>query len=126
MDEKKVKAIRNWPIPKSIKEVQAFLDLASFYRKFIYNLSIIATPITDCLKKEGFLWKKKQQDNFEALKKKLSDKPVLKLLDFTQPFEVAVNAFRTSIGAILSQSGQPIEYFSEKLSQSRQMWSTYE
>ena len=35
MDEKKVEAIRNWPIPKSIKEVQAFLGLASFYRKFI-------------------------------------------------------------------------------------------
>ncbi|KAL0555766.1 hypothetical protein IC582_004262 [Cucumis melo] len=126
MDEKKVEAIRNWPIPKSIKEVQAFLGLASFYRKFIYNFSTIAASITDCLKKGGFLWGKKQQDSFEALKKKLSNKPVLKLPKFTQPFEVVVDASRTGTGAVLSQSGHPIEYFSEKLNQSRQMLSTYE
>ena len=54
MDEKKVETIRNWPIPTSIKEVQAFIGLASFYRKFIHNFSPIAAPITDSLRKRRF------------------------------------------------------------------------
>ena len=100
-DEKKVEAIRNWPIPTSTKEVQAFIGLTSFYRKFIQNFSTIAAPITDCLKKGAFLWENKQQD-FEVLKKKLSNNPVLKLPDFSQPFEVTVDASETGIGAFFS------------------------
>ncbi|TYK11216.1 Transposon Ty3-G Gag-Pol polyprotein [Cucumis melo var. makuwa] len=46
--------------------------------------------------------------------------------NFTLPFEVVVDACGTGIGAALSQQGHPIEYFNEKLSASRQSWSTYE
>ncbi|KAA0037939.1 Retrovirus-related Pol polyprotein from transposon 17.6 [Cucumis melo var. makuwa] len=111
MDEKKVKAIKNWPIHTSVKEVQAFVGLASFYRKFIHNFNTIAAPITDCLKKGTFLWENRQQDSFELLKENLSNNPVLKLPDFSQPFAVAVDACGTGIGVVLSQSGHPIEYF---------------
>ncbi|KAA0032092.1 wall-associated receptor kinase 5-like [Cucumis melo var. makuwa] len=96
MDEKKVEAIKNRPIPTSVKEVQAFVGLASFYKKFIHNFSTIAATITDCLKKGTFLWGNKQ-DNFELLKEKLSNNPVLKLLDFSQPFEVVVDACGSGI-----------------------------
>ncbi|TYJ99684.1 serine/threonine-protein kinase TIO-like [Cucumis melo var. makuwa] len=48
------------------------------------------------------------------------------LLDFTLTFEVAVDACGMGIGAVLSRKGHSIEYFSEKLSSSRQSWSTYE
>ncbi|TYK03133.1 retrotransposon protein, putative, unclassified [Cucumis melo var. makuwa] len=80
----------------------------------------------DCLKKGTFLWGNKQQDSFELLKEKLSNNPLLKLLDFSQPFEVAVDACGTGIEVVLPQTGHPIEYFSKKLSPSRQTWSTYE
>ncbi|KAA0051933.1 putative gag-pol polyprotein [Cucumis melo var. makuwa] len=126
MDEKKVEAIKNWPIPTSVKEVQAFVGLASFYRKFIHNFITIAAPIMDCLKKGSFLWGNKRQDSFELLKEKLSNNPILELPDFSQPFEVAVDACGTGIGSFLSQTGHPIEFFSEKLCPSRQTWSTYE
>ena len=56
------------------------------------------------------------------LKDKLSNTA---LPDFTQPFEVAFDARGNGIGVVLSQHTHPIEYFSEKLSEARQKWSTY-
>ncbi|KAL0554786.1 hypothetical protein IC582_008714 [Cucumis melo] len=126
MDEKKVETIKNWSTSTTVKQVQAFLGLASFYRKFIQNFSSIAAPITDCLKKGAFQWGPKQQHSFNLLKESLSSSPVLKLLDFSQAFEVAVDACGTGIGVVISQQGHSIAYFSEKLSKSRQSWSTYE
>ena len=90
--------------------------MASFYRKFIRNFSSLAAPLTDCLKK----------GNFEDIKKKLTSSPILKLPVISSPFEVAADVCCTGVGAVLAQQGHPIEYFSEKLSPSRQSWSTYE
>ncbi|KAL0546863.1 hypothetical protein IC582_016781 [Cucumis melo] len=126
MEPKKVEAIQSWPAPTSIKEVQAFLGLASFYKRFIRNFSSIVTPLTDYLKKENFKWEHMQQQSFEEIKRRLTSSPILQLPDFTSPFEVVVDACGIGIGTVLSQQGHPIEYFSEKLSASRQSWSTYE
>ncbi|KAA0054214.1 Integrase, catalytic core [Cucumis melo var. makuwa] len=57
---------------------------------------------------------------------KLSSQSFLKLPEFNNPFKVAVDACGVRIGAVLSQGGHPVEFFSEKLSPSRQLWSTYE
>ena len=108
----------------STKEVQSFMGLTSFYRKFIKNFSSITTPITDCLKKGGFV--KNQQNSFEIIKLKLSSQPILKLPEFNKPFEVVVDAYGARIGAVLSQGGHPVEFSSDKLSIFRQSWSTYE
>ena len=35
MDQGKLKAVRDWPVPQTIKETQSFLGFANFYRKFI-------------------------------------------------------------------------------------------
>lgn len=126
MEPKKTEAIKSWPIPTSIKEVQAFLGLASFYRRFIRNFSSIVAPLTDCLKKGNYKWNEEQQQSFEEIKRRLTSSPILQLSNFASPFEVAVDACGTEIGAELSQQGHPIEYFSKKLSTTRQSWSTYE
>src|SRR5919199_1856983 len=60
MDPEKVKAVMEWEVPKSVRDVQCFLGFANFYRRFIQNYSGIYQPLFNLLKKTGktspFTW----------------------------------------------------------------------
>jgi len=120
-DPSKLEAVKNFPIPKKVKDIQAFVGLAGYYRKFIEDFSKIAKPLTKLTKKgEKFEWTTLQQNAFETLKNKLTSAPVLKYPDFNQEFLVTTDASDYAIGAVLSQGevGQdrPIAYASRVLS----------
>ena len=60
VDQEKVKAIQEWPTPKTIGEVRSFHGLASFYRRFVRDFSIVVAPLTEISKKHlGFKWEEK-------------------------------------------------------------------
>ena len=67
MSERKVKSIRNWAHPRSVKEVQIFIGFANFYRGFIKDFSKICKPITETLKGDpkAFHWGREQEEAFE-------------------------------------------------------------
>ena len=55
IDPSKVEAVLSWPMPNTVKEVQAFLGFANFYRRFIEGYSRVAKPLTELTKKDqGF------------------------------------------------------------------------
>ena len=70
-----------------MKEVQSFLGLAGYYRRFIEGFSKISRPLTQLLKKDKmFEWTDKCEKGFQELMNKLTTAPVLVLPDMEKGF----------------------------------------
>ena len=118
-----VQALMDFPRPKTLKELQSFLGLANYYRKFIANFSHIALPLTDATRNntQGNLrpieWTQSMQTAFDELKKALTSAPCLALPDPDGEFEVTTDASEDAkaVGAVLTQNGHPVAYESTKL-----------
>ena len=77
MDPDKIVAIKEMPPPRTIKQLQRFLGLCGYYRRFIHRFSHVASPMYALLKKESiWCWNHKCQLSFDSLKDKLIDYPV--------------------------------------------------
>ena len=122
MDKEKVKAIREWPEPRNLKEIQAFLGFANFYRRFIQRYSQICTPLTKMTKKEQpFHWECKQREAFEKLKEKFISAPILASFNPERKIILKTNASDQALGSCLSQPDaekqlHPVAYRSKKFS----------
>ncbi|XP_019438847.1 PREDICTED: uncharacterized protein LOC109344538 [Lupinus angustifolius] len=112
----KVTAVKDWPLPSTLKQLRGFLGLAGYYKRFVKGYGGVAKPLTEMLKKDSFSWTPEAKNALEQLKELLITTLVLALPDFSRPFVVEVDASGTSLGAVLMQDHHPIEYVSRALS----------
>ena len=103
-DPKTTDKVRNWPRPRTVTEVRAFLGLAQYYRKFVKNFSIIAAPLHRLTQKDiTFDWNEDCQQAFDVLRQSLTHPPIMAFPDFGHDFMLYTDASDTAVGSVLSQ-----------------------
>lgn len=123
----------NFPKPQCTRDVQSFLGLTGYFRKFVHQYSIIARPLSNLLRKDvKFVFGLQEQVAFEKLKLILSRKPVLKLYRMGVETELHTDASSMGYGAILMQRDceddkfHPIYFASGKTTLAEEKYSSYE
>uniref|UniRef100_T1IT20 RNA-directed DNA polymerase n=1 Tax=Strigamia maritima TaxID=126957 RepID=T1IT20_STRMM len=84
-NDTKIKAILDYPAPKTLKQLQRFIRMVGFYAPLIKDLNSIPKPFFVQHKKEkwnNFTWTPECQKAFEILKDLLTGDIVLPLPDF--------------------------------------------
>ncbi|GBG91271.1 hypothetical protein CBR_g52156 [Chara braunii] len=130
-DDAKVASIRDWPRPQSVTEMRSFLGMTGYYRNFVENYSIVATPLTDLTRLDTpWEWTERCEAAFRHLKHALTHYEVLKLHDPDKAFIVTTNASQYGTGVVLAQQeGKkfwPVEYMSKKMPSQKLAKSSYE
>lgn len=132
MEKEKVKAVMEWPIPKTVKGVQSFLGFANFYRRFIPAFSTLARPLHDLTHKgKEWEWGTKEQEAFDAIKSTICVEPVLAHPDPAKPYFLETDASGVAMGAILSQRGEdgrlrPVAFMSESFTPPERNYDTHD
>ncbi len=134
-DPAKVEAVHDWPTPKNVTGVRAFLGLCSYYRRFIRGFAHIAAPLNRLLEAgQVFDWNDDCQEAFEMLKSKLTGDELMCYPDNEGLYILDTDASNTGIGAVLSQMKwceksqqhveRPIAYASLSLNKSQRRYCT--
>ena len=127
MDPKNLRVIEEWSESHNVYELQSFLGMCSYYRRFIAHFSMIAGPLHDLTKKKvPYVWIPKKKNSFDELKENSITQPLLVLPDLKKPFEAHCDACGDSIGTVLSQEGHPIAYESCRLHEQEKNLVVYE
>jgi hypothetical protein len=105
VDPKKIKAMQDWPHPKTLKILCGFLGLIGYYRKFVKIYGSIVTPLTVLLKKNSFTWTLAAAQGFQTLKMAMCTTLLPTLPDFTKIFVIECDASGKGIGVVLMQEG---------------------
>nr|GFB81088.1 retrotransposon protein, putative, Ty3-gypsy subclass [Tanacetum cinerariifolium] len=93
VDPSNIEAVKNWKTPTTPSEIQSFLGLPGYYRRFIANFSKIAKPLTSLTQKnQKYVWGMEHEEAFQTLKNNLCDAPILTLPDGVEDFVVYYDA----------------------------------
>lgn len=130
MERVKVEAIQKWPTPKTKRDVQSFLGMVNFYRRFIKDMATVAKPLTELTGIVDFDWTSRREDAFLALKRKVMSAPVLRAFDPELPVVLSTDASGCALGAVLEQDDgmgrRPVAYFSQTLNIHEQRYTIRE
>lgn len=130
-NDDKIKAILDYPLPKTVTEIKSFLGLIGYYRRFIKDFAKITKPLTNCLKKRNsIVIDQKYLDAFHQCKELLTHAPLLQYPDPSKPYILTTDASAVALGAVLSQgtvgTDLPVAYASRTLSETEMRYSTIE
>lgn len=132
MDPGKLDAIKEWPAPTKVKEVQSFLGFCNFYRRFIPGYSKIARPLHELTRKEQkWEWLQKHHLAFQGVKDEFKVGKVLMHPNPDKQFFIECDSSGYATGAELSQlddSGirKPVAFFSKSMQPAEQNYDIHD
>ena len=132
IEKEKVQGVIEWPVPKSVKDIQEFLGLANYYRRFVKDFAKIARPLHEMTRKENkWSWGERQQKAFEELKERFMTEPVLVTPDLDKEMRVEVDASDFATGGVLSmkcedEKWRPVAYISKSLNEAERNYEIHD
>ncbi|CAH2207540.1 jg11310, partial [Pararge aegeria aegeria] len=129
--ETKVRAVNEFPTPKTVHQLRQFLGLISYFRKFIKNCAVVCSPLTKLLKKDtAWRWTSEHDSVFSTLKMTLTSEGILVLFDPNKENVLYTDASRDGIAGILmqvtEQGEKPVHYYSRQTTEDEKKYHSFE
>ena len=141
-DPKKIKAIKNWPVPQNVTELQSFLGSVNYLSHFIAGLSQLCKPLQALIKKNGeYIWTAVHEKAFQDLKDMVSEDCLIQFYNPHKPLFLECDASKQGIGCVMLQPDdnlaantvdgiptnlRPVTYASKSLSEAEQNYANIE
>jgi len=132
MEKEKVQGVIEWPVPRSVKDVQKFLGLANYYRWFVKDFAKIAKLLHEMTRKgKKWEWREKQQKVFEESKRRFTMEPVLVTPDLDKEMRVEANVSDFAMGGVLlmkceDERWRPVAYISKSLNKAKRNYEIHD
>jgi hypothetical protein len=127
VDPSKVQDVLIWNAPTSVSDIQRFLGLTGYYRRFIEGFSKISKSMIEFLEKDKkFKWTSACEASFQELKKRLTTAPILVMPDMEKPFSMYYDASGQGLGCVLMQDGHVVVYASRQLRKQEAYYPTHD
>lgn len=127
IDPEKVKAVLDMPKPSNVEDVRRLCGFVNYLSKFLPCLSQTLEPIRQ-LTRVGveWSWSKKHDKAFQAVKKLVTEAPILAFYDPKEELTIQCDASKNGLGAVLMQNGKPIAYTSRSMTETETRYSQIE
>jgi len=132
MKKEKVKGVLEWLMLKCVKDVQKFLGLANYYRRFIEGFATVARPLHDLVKKDKkWDWTEREEKMFKELKERFTKEPVLAAPDIDKKMRIEVDVSDYVMGGVLSMEckdglWRPVAFLSKLLNETERNYEIHD
>ncbi len=125
--QKKVQAIQEIAAPKDKRQLRRFIGMVNYYRDMWIRRSDVLAPLSKLTSKTAkWKWGEEEQKAFDTMKQIIGRETLLVYPKFDRPFDIHTDASHTQLGAVISQEGKPIAFYSRKLNPAQTRYTTTE
>ena len=124
-DPDRLDPVMIFPVPTNKKELERFLGLLVNYSKWIKDFPKITYPLFEAKRLCSFPLSAECVETIRIIKKDFANATLAVPIN-NVPLDLETDASTNAIGAVLSQNGQPIAFFSHKLIAVEERWPVVE
>nr|CAH7759635.1 unnamed protein product [Callosobruchus chinensis] len=104
MNPKRTNAILNFPTPRNVRELRAFLGFVNYKSRFVDNYSELTVPLLYLLRKnQRWAWGEHEERAFTNVKEAYTNVSIVSHPDFTKDFYIQCDASNYAVGGCLFQ-----------------------